>query len=99
MLRLPHRGHWSLWDKDGHASTFRVDGCATVRDHTGIGCDSRTDVFQGRRKYVWNNDQDAATLHNDRGRFVGDASWDRHHRDGGNHHGGRPALLTRVREP
>ena len=45
-----------------------------------MGRDTRTDVFQDRRAYVWNNDYDTATLRNDRGRFVDDASWGRHHR-------------------
>ncbi|MEU1465504.1 lamin tail domain-containing protein [Streptomyces sp. NPDC005727] len=74
---------WTLRDEDGHTYTFRhvrLNGRATVRVHTGIGRDTRTDLFQDRRAYVWNNDHDTATLRNDRGRFVDDASWGRHHR-------------------
>ncbi|MFF0836727.1 MULTISPECIES: lamin tail domain-containing protein [unclassified Streptomyces] len=72
---------WTLKDEDGHTYTFchvRLDGRATVRVHTGIGRDTRTDLFQDRRAYVWNNDYDTATLRNARGRFVDDASWGRH---------------------
>ncbi|WP_435279388.1 lamin tail domain-containing protein [Streptomyces sp. 1222.5] len=72
---------WTLRDEDGHSYTFRhfrLDGRSTVRVHTGMGRDTRTDVFQDRRAYVWDNDSDTATLLNDHGRFVDDASWGRH---------------------
>ncbi|MHB9856609.1 lamin tail domain-containing protein [Streptomyces krungchingensis] len=76
---------WTLSDEDGHTYTFdhyRLDGRATVRVHTGIGRDSRTDLYQDRRHYVWDNRSDTATLRNDRDRFVDDTSWGqhRHHR-------------------
>nr|WP_202459873.1 lamin tail domain-containing protein [Streptomyces sp. SID1328] len=77
---------WTLADEDGHTYTFdhyRLAGRATVRVHTGIGRDTRTDLFQDRRAYVWNNDHDTATLRNDHGRFVDDASWGHH---GGHRH-------------
>ncbi|WP_217236257.1 lamin tail domain-containing protein [Streptomyces sp. AC555_RSS877] len=86
---------WTLSDEDGRTYTFdhyRLDGRATVRIHTGQGRDTRTDLFQDRRHYVWDNYSDTATLRNDRGRFIDDASWgnDRHHSDrGGRHHGDR----------
>ncbi|MER5855691.1 lamin tail domain-containing protein [Streptomyces sp. NPDC059688] len=73
---------WTLADEDGHTYTFdhyRLAGRSTVRVHTGFGRDNRTDVFQDRRKSVWDR-SDTATLRNDRGRFVDDASWGRHHR-------------------
>ncbi len=73
---------WTLADEDGHTYTFhhyRLAGRSTVRVHTGFGRDSRTDVFQDRRKSVWDR-SDTATLRNDHGRFVDDASWGRHHR-------------------
>lgn len=69
---------WSLADEDGHFYTFRhvrLDGRSTVRVHTGIGRDTRTDLFQDRRAYVWNNDHDTATPRNDHGRFVDEISW------------------------
>lgn len=73
---------WTLSDTDGHTYTFdhyRLGGRATVRVHTGLGRDTRTDLFQDRRAYVWNNDRDRATLRNDHGRFIDDASWGRRH--------------------
>ncbi|MFF8953514.1 lamin tail domain-containing protein [Streptomyces sp. NPDC014940] len=72
---------WTLRDEDGHTFTFRhvrLDGRSTVRVHTGVGRDTRRDLFQDRRAYVWNNDHDTATLRNDRGRLVDDVSWGRH---------------------
>ncbi|MGW2690215.1 lamin tail domain-containing protein [Streptomyces sp. NPDC001414] len=77
---------WTLADEDGHSYTFRhvrLDGRSTVRVHTGIGRDTRTDLFQDRRAYVWDNISDTATLRNDRGRLIDDTSWG-HHR--GHHH-------------
>ncbi|MER6062373.1 lamin tail domain-containing protein [Streptomyces sp. NPDC001792] len=77
---------WTLSDEDGHTYTFRhvwLDGRATVRVHTGYGRNTRTDLYQDRWAYVWDNDGDTATLRNDRGRFVDAVSWGRdrdHHR-------------------
>jgi hypothetical protein len=77
---------WVLRDESGHRYTFdhyRLAGRATVRVHTGVGRDTRTDLYQDRRAYVWNNDHDTATLRDDRGRFIDDESWG--HRRGGRH--------------
>ncbi|WSQ06358.1 lamin tail domain-containing protein [Streptomyces sp. NBC_01231] len=76
---------WTLKDDSGYTYTFdhyRLAGRASVRVHTGEGRDTRTDLFQDRRAYVWNNDHDTATLRNDHGRFVDESSWgrERHHR-------------------
>ncbi|MFF1405029.1 lamin tail domain-containing protein [Streptomyces sp. NPDC058294] len=84
---------WTLQDEDGHTYTFdhyRLNGRATVRVHTGNGRDTRTDLYQDRRGYVWNNNSDTATLRTDRGRFVDEASWGHHrdHRGDGRRHGG-----------
>ncbi|KAB1987447.1 lamin tail domain-containing protein [Streptomyces triticiradicis] len=73
---------WTLSDADGHTYTFdhyRLGGRSTVRVHTGVGRDSRTDLFQDRHAYVWNNDRDRAVLRNDHGRFVDASSWGRRH--------------------
>ncbi|MFF4315572.1 lamin tail domain-containing protein [Streptomyces sp. NPDC001507] len=73
---------WSLSDAAGNTYTFRhyrLAGGATVRVHTGVGRDSRTDLYQDRRSSVWNRDADTATLRNDRGRYVDSASWGLHH--------------------
>ncbi|KJK34078.1 hypothetical protein UK15_37685 [Streptomyces variegatus] len=78
---------WTLKDEDGRTYTFdhyRLEGRSTVRIHTGIGRDTRTDLYQDRRHYVWDNRSDTATLRNDRGRFIDDASWG-HHRHGSHH--------------
>ncbi|MGJ3558072.1 lamin tail domain-containing protein [Streptomyces sp. INA 01156] len=72
---------WTLRDEDGHRYRFdnvRLAGRATVRVHTGIGRDTRTDLYQDRRAYVWDNRADTATLRNDRGRTVDTESWGRH---------------------
>ncbi|MFJ4926165.1 lamin tail domain-containing protein [Streptomyces sp. NPDC088736] len=87
-----NRDGWTRSDEDGHTYTFhhyRLDGRSTVRVHTGIGRDTYRDVSQDRRNYAWDNRSDTATLRNDHGRFIDDASWGgRHHRGGhdGNHH-------------
>ncbi|MEU0033463.1 MULTISPECIES: lamin tail domain-containing protein [unclassified Streptomyces] len=83
---------WTLSDRDGHTYTFhhyRLDGRATVRVHTGVGRDTYRDVYQDRRTSVWDWRSDTATLRNDHGRFVDDASWGgRHHRGhDGDHRG------------
>ncbi|MEU5214168.1 lamin tail domain-containing protein [Streptomyces sp. NPDC020742] len=72
---------WTLSDKSGHAYRFgnvRLNGNSQVRVHTGIGRDTRTDVYQDRRVYVWDNDGDTATLRNDHRRIVDSKSWGRH---------------------
>ncbi|MFG3480375.1 lamin tail domain-containing protein, partial [Streptomyces sp. NPDC047980] len=43
---------------------------------TGIGRDTRTDVYQDRRNYIWDN-RDTATLRNDDGRTIDTKSWGR----------------------
>ncbi|MET7692813.1 lamin tail domain-containing protein [Streptomyces sp. NPDC005483] len=81
---------WTLTNKDGRTYTFdhyRLEGRATVRIHTGEGRDSDSDLYMDRHNYVWDNYSDTATLRNDHGRFIDDASWG-HHRDGGDRHGG-----------
>ncbi|MDP5315597.1 lamin tail domain-containing protein [Streptomyces poriferorum] len=73
---------WTLRDEDGHRYRFdnvRLAGRATVRVHTGIGRDTRTDLFQDRRDYVWDNYSDTAVLRDDRGRTVDTESWGRNH--------------------
>ncbi|MFB7454677.1 lamin tail domain-containing protein [Streptomyces sp. NPDC056194] len=74
---------WTLEDEDGHTyrfEDFRLAGRSTVRIHTGEGRDSRTDLYQDRRNYVWDNRSDTATLRDDRGRVVDTESWGHHHR-------------------
>ncbi|MFD8688255.1 lamin tail domain-containing protein [Streptomyces sp. NPDC059651] len=78
---------WTLRSSDGNRYRFddvRLAGHATVRVHTGIGRDTRTDLYQDRHHYVWDNYSDTATLRDDRGRTVDTESWGRgrghHHR-------------------
>ncbi|MFD5102732.1 lamin tail domain-containing protein [Streptomyces albidochromogenes] len=77
---------WTLRDRDGNRYRFdhvRLAGRATVRIHTGVGRDTRTDLYMDRRHYMWDNRADTATLRNDRGRVVDTESWGR----GGHHRG------------
>lgn len=80
---------WTLSDQHGHRYTFRhyrLDGRSTVRVHTGVGRDTRWDLYQDRRNQVWDR-RDTATLRNERGRVVDTLRWDNdRHR---NHHGDR----------
>ncbi|WP_406864307.1 lamin tail domain-containing protein [Streptomyces sp. HUAS MG47] len=81
---------WTLKSEDGHRYKFRdvrLAGRGTIRIHTGEGRDTRTDLFQDRRDYVWDNHSDTATLRDDRGRVVDTESWGgRHHHHHHRHH-------------
>ncbi|WP_442813031.1 lamin tail domain-containing protein [Streptomyces sp. NBC_01343] len=71
---------WTLRDSDGNRYRFdnvRIGSRATIRIHTGGGRDTRTDLFQDRRDYVWDNRADTATLRDDRNRVVDTESWGR----------------------
>ncbi|MFE0601668.1 lamin tail domain-containing protein [Streptomyces sp. NPDC058892] len=71
---------WTLRDSDGNRYRFdnvRIAPRATIRIHTGNGRDTRTDLFQDRRNYVWDNGSDTATLRDDRGRTVDTETWGR----------------------
>ncbi|MFF4796505.1 hypothetical protein ACFY2M_44445 [Streptomyces sp. NPDC001276] len=75
----------TLSDREDHTYTshhHRLDGRFTGPRPTGIGRDSRHDVYPGRRAYVWNSTSDTAMLRNDYHRFVDSVSWGghRHHR-------------------
>ncbi|MGW7052929.1 lamin tail domain-containing protein [Streptomyces sp. NPDC054887] len=77
---------WTLRDRDGNRYRFhdvRLAGRATVRIHTGVGRDTRTDLYMDRHHYMWDNRSDTATLRNDRGHTVDTESWGR----GGHHRG------------
>lgn len=80
---------WTLKNREGRTYTFnrlRLEGRSTVRVHTGVGRDTRSDVFQDRRRYFLDNHSDRAVLNNDRGRTVDVESWGRG-RHGGGHRG------------
>lgn len=70
---------WTLSGEDGDTYTFdayRLAAHATVRVHTGEGVDTRTDLFQDRRRHVWDNYADTAILRNGRARLVDEFTWD-----------------------
>ena len=71
---------WTLSDQSHRTYRFdlRLPGRSSVRVHTGVGRDSRHDVYQDRHNYVWDS-QDTATLRDNRGRVVDSESWGRHH--------------------
>ncbi|GED86212.1 lamin tail domain-containing protein [Streptomyces sp. 6-11-2] len=74
---------WTLSDRQGHTYTFRhfrLNGHATVRVHTGVGRDTRNDLFQDRRNQIWDR-RDTATLRNERGRVVDTSTWNNDRRD------------------
>ncbi|WP_246295954.1 hypothetical protein OHT20_38120 [Streptomyces caniferus] len=58
---------------------LRLNGHSQVRVHTGIGRDNRTDLYQDRRNYVWDNNGDQAILRSDRHRVVDTVAWGRRH--------------------
>lgn len=72
---------WTLSDRDGNRYIFdlRLPARSTVRVHTGTGRDTRSDVYQDSRRYIWSNTTDTATLRNDRNRTIDTESW-RHRR-------------------
>ena len=95
---------WTLSNRRGVTYTFedfRLGGRDTVRVHTGFGRDTDSDVYQDRRREVW-NDRDTATLRNDHRRVIDTESWggrghdrddddrgDRDNRGDRDHRGGR----------
>lgn len=74
---------WTLRDESHRTYRFdlRLSGRSSVRVHTGVGRDSRTDVYQDLRRYVWDS-SDTATLRDAHGHKVDSKSW-------GHRHGGR----------
>lgn len=79
---------WTLSDESRRTYRFdlRLPARSSVRVHTGVGRDTRHDVYQDRRHYVWDS-RDTATLRDNRGHKVDSESWGRY-RDGGHRHGG-----------
>ncbi|MFI9081694.1 lamin tail domain-containing protein [Streptomyces sioyaensis] len=78
---------WTLSDRSGNTYRFGnlwLNGHGQVRVHTGIGRDTRWDVYQDRRNYIW-DDNDTATLRNDHRRIVDIESWGRWGGHGGHH--------------
>ncbi|MFB7462879.1 lamin tail domain-containing protein [Streptomyces sp. NPDC056224] len=70
---------FTLTDRDGNRyrfTDFRLDGRSSVKVHTGQGRDSRHDVYQDRRRQIW-DERDTATLRDNRGNVVDTESWGR----------------------
>lgn len=83
---------WTLRDGAGHVYTFhhyRLAGRSAVRVHTGLGRDTRTDLYQDRRFPVWADRSDSATLRNERGRVIDSVSWGSHRNADRHGHSGR----------
>ncbi|MFE3516116.1 lamin tail domain-containing protein [Streptomyces sp. NPDC059166] len=84
---------WTLSDESHRTYRFdmRLPARSSVRVHTGVGRDTRHDVYQDRRFYVWDS-KDTATLRDNRGNRVDTKSWgrfrDNDRRDGGHRDGG-----------
>ncbi|MFE9552178.1 lamin tail domain-containing protein [Streptomyces sp. NPDC006692] len=71
---------WTLSDRSHHVYTFgafTLGGHNSVRVHTGIGRNTRSDVYQDRRAYVWNNTGDTATLRDNHSRVIATRTWGR----------------------
>ncbi|MFE5807717.1 hypothetical protein [Streptomyces sp. NPDC056491] len=81
MLALARVGNRYRFDN------VRIGSRATIRIHTGNGRDTRTDLFQDRRDYVWDNRFDTAIVRDDRGRTVDTETW------------GPPPLTPTIRRP
>ncbi|MFD8262591.1 hypothetical protein ACFV19_27585 [Streptomyces griseoluteus] len=53
--RAVNSNNWTLRDEDGDTYTFRhvcLHGRSTIRVHTGVGRNTRTDLLQDRRAHV-----------------------------------------------
>ncbi|KIF04025.1 hypothetical protein PL81_20995 [Streptomyces sp. RSD-27] len=75
---------YTLTDKQGNRyrfGDFRLGGRSSVRVHTGSGRDTHRDVYQERRRQIW-DERDTATLRDNRGNVVDTESWGRR----GHHH-------------
>jgi hypothetical protein len=75
---------WNIQDAVRHTyvfGDFGLGGGRLVKLHTGRGKNTATDVYWGRRAYVWNNDKDTAYLYNRRGGLVDTCSYNNRHAD------------------
>ncbi|MFG2574464.1 lamin tail domain-containing protein [Streptomyces sp. NPDC048481] len=73
---------WTLSAERGATYTFRhyrLAPRATVRIHTGVGRDTRTDLFQDRHHEVLDNHAGTAVLRDDHRRLVDAESWGHRH--------------------
>ncbi len=82
-----HLHHDIGFDQGVGSGALRVRARCGVQSHflgfgmeeelalSGVGRDTRSDVYQDRHHYVWDNRSDTATLRDDRGRYVDSESW------------------------
>jgi hypothetical protein len=69
---------WILRDETGYKYVF---GDVTLKPgkkitiRSGQGTDTTTNLYWGRRQYVWNNDGDTATLRNVNGKKIDACGW------------------------
>jgi len=69
---------WTVADTKSHVYHFRsftLKPGKYVYVHTGRGTDTGTNVFQGRRWYVWNNTADTVTLRTAGGTKIDTCRW------------------------
>ncbi|MFD0502424.1 lamin tail domain-containing protein [Streptomyces chiangmaiensis] len=79
---------WTLSDEDGHTYTFRhyrLGGRAAVRVRTGFGRNTKTDLYQDRRRTVWAGRSGTATLRDAHGRLIDAVAWGGERRRDGGH--------------
>jgi hypothetical protein len=62
---------WTLSDAQNHTYAFQdFNLSAAARVHTGQGNDTGSDLYWGRKRPVWNNEGDFATLKDETGRII-----------------------------
>jgi len=69
---------WTLRDEAGHTfmfPRFTLDAGATVTVHTGSGINTKTHLYWGKSRAVWNNDHDTAYLYDSHGNLIDKKDW------------------------
>lgn len=69
---------WTLRDASRHVYTFgryRLKAGATVKVRTGRGSNTQTNLYWGRRWYIWNNTGDTAKLERPSGKVKSRCSY------------------------
>lgn len=70
--------NWTLRDRAGHVftfPTFTLGAHSYVKIRTGRGTDTATNLYWGRRWYIWNNTGDRAKLEDSHGGKVDSCSY------------------------
>ncbi len=69
---------WYLKDEQGHKYVFPdfvLHPGDTVKIHSGSGVDTKTDLYWGYGRAIWNNNGDTAYLYDSSGRLVDEHGW------------------------